>query len=228
MASRSAPHGDDISSRTIVLIPARLGSTRLPDKPLAMIAGAPMIVQVWRRAREAAVGPVVVACAEPAIAEAVRAAGGEAVLTDPAPALRHRPDLRRTAGRRPRASLRARGQPAGRSSYPRSRSRSARCSSRSKRSAPTWPRSPTPPRTSTTCATPTWSRPWSASTPIAPSSAGRSTSRAPPRRPAPARSGTISASTPSPATPWSGSRPCRRARSSSASAWSSCAPWRTA
>ena len=84
MASRSAPHGDDISSRTIVLIPARLGSTRLPDKPLAMIAGAPMIVQVWRRAREAAVGPVVVACAEPAIAEAVQAAGGEAVLTDPA------------------------------------------------------------------------------------------------------------------------------------------------
>lgn len=83
MASRSVPHGDDISSRTIVLIPARLGSTRLPNKPLAEIAGAPMIVQVWRRAREAGVGPVVVACAEPAIADAVRAAGGEAVLTDP-------------------------------------------------------------------------------------------------------------------------------------------------
>ncbi len=84
MASRPAPEGDDISSRTIVLIPARLGSTRLPDKPLAMIAGEPMIVQVWRRAREAEAGPVVVACAEPAIAAAVRAAGGEAVLTDPA------------------------------------------------------------------------------------------------------------------------------------------------
>lgn len=83
MASRPAPHGDDISSRTIVLIPARLGSTRLPDKPLAMIAGEPMIVQVWRRAREAKAGPVVVACAEPAIAEAVRAVGGEAVVTDP-------------------------------------------------------------------------------------------------------------------------------------------------
>ena len=83
MASRPAPHGDDISSRTIVLIPARLGSTRLPDKPLAPIAGVPMIVHVWRRAREAAVGPVVVACAEPAIAQAVREAGGEAVLTDP-------------------------------------------------------------------------------------------------------------------------------------------------
>jgi 3-deoxy-manno-octulosonate cytidylyltransferase (CMP-KDO synthetase) len=83
MASRPLPHGDDNSSRTIVLIPARLGSTRLPDKPLAPIAGVPMIVQVWRRARAADVGPVVVACAEPTIAEAVRAAGGEAVLTDP-------------------------------------------------------------------------------------------------------------------------------------------------
>ena len=67
----------------IVLIPARLASTRLPDKPLADIAGAPMIVQVWRRAREADVGPVVVACAENAIFEAVRDSGGEAVITDP-------------------------------------------------------------------------------------------------------------------------------------------------
>jgi len=67
----------------IVVIPARLASTRLPDKPLAEIAGAPMIVQVWRRAMEADVGPVVVACAEQAIADAVAAAGGDAVLTDP-------------------------------------------------------------------------------------------------------------------------------------------------
>jgi 3-deoxy-manno-octulosonate cytidylyltransferase (CMP-KDO synthetase) len=67
----------------VVAIPARLASTRLPDKPLADIHGAPMIVHVWRRAVEADVGPVVVACAEPAIAEAVRAAGGEAVLTRP-------------------------------------------------------------------------------------------------------------------------------------------------
>ena len=68
----------------IVMIPARLASTRLPDKPLADIQGAPMIVHVWRRAMEAQVGPVVVACAEAAIAEAVTAAGGQAVLTDPA------------------------------------------------------------------------------------------------------------------------------------------------
>ncbi len=66
------------------MIPARLASTRLPDKPLADIHGVPMIVHVWRRAMEAEAGPVVVACAEQAIAEAVTAAGGRAVLTDPA------------------------------------------------------------------------------------------------------------------------------------------------
>jgi 3-deoxy-manno-octulosonate cytidylyltransferase (CMP-KDO synthetase) len=58
-------------------------STRLPGKPLADIAGAPMIVQVWRRAMEAGLGPVCVAAAEPEIAEAVIKAGGAAVLTDP-------------------------------------------------------------------------------------------------------------------------------------------------
>lgn len=67
----------------IVVIPARMASTRLPGKPLAEIAGAPMIVQVWRRAVEAAVGPVLVAVAEPEIAEAVRRAGGRAILTRP-------------------------------------------------------------------------------------------------------------------------------------------------
>lgn len=84
MVSRSGPIGLDKSSRTVVLIPARLASTRLPDKPLAPIAGEPMIVHVWRRAMAAGVGPVVVACAEEAIAAAIRAVGGEAVLTDPA------------------------------------------------------------------------------------------------------------------------------------------------
>jgi 3-deoxy-manno-octulosonate cytidylyltransferase (CMP-KDO synthetase) len=67
----------------IVLIPARMKSTRLPGKPLADIAGQPMIVQVWRRATEARLGPVCVAAAEPEIAEAVTRAGGTAVLTDP-------------------------------------------------------------------------------------------------------------------------------------------------
>jgi 3-deoxy-manno-octulosonate cytidylyltransferase (CMP-KDO synthetase) len=70
-------------SDTIVMIPARLASTRLRNKPLAEIGGVPMIVQVWRRACAAEVGPVVVACAERAILDAVCAHGGQALLTDP-------------------------------------------------------------------------------------------------------------------------------------------------
>jgi 3-deoxy-manno-octulosonate cytidylyltransferase (CMP-KDO synthetase) len=68
----------------LILVPARLASTRLPDKPLADIHGEAMIVHVWRRAMEAGIGPVVVAAAEPAIVAAIEAAGGRAVLTDPA------------------------------------------------------------------------------------------------------------------------------------------------
>ena len=60
-----------------------MASTRLPGKPLADIHGLPMIVHVLRRGLEADIGPVAVACAEPEIADAVRAAGGIAVMTDP-------------------------------------------------------------------------------------------------------------------------------------------------
>ena len=67
----------------VVLIPARMASRRLPGKPLAEIAGRPMIVHVLERAEAAALGPVVVACAEPAIADAITSAGGRAVLTRP-------------------------------------------------------------------------------------------------------------------------------------------------
>src|SRR3982751_2751708 len=67
----------------IIVIPARLASTRLPGKPLADIHGSPMIVHVLRRAVEADIGPLVVSCAEPETAEAVTAAGGTAVLTRP-------------------------------------------------------------------------------------------------------------------------------------------------
>ena len=67
----------------VVVIPARMASTRLPNKPLADIHGEPMIVHVWRRATEAGIGPVIVACAEQEIVDAVTAAGGIAVLTDP-------------------------------------------------------------------------------------------------------------------------------------------------
>jgi 3-deoxy-manno-octulosonate cytidylyltransferase (CMP-KDO synthetase) len=67
----------------IVLIPARLAASRLPGKPLADIGGAPMIVRVLRQAQAAGVGPVAVAAGDPEIVEAVEAAGGRAVLTDP-------------------------------------------------------------------------------------------------------------------------------------------------
>ena len=67
---------------TIVMIPARLASTRLPNKPLADIGGVPMIVQVWKRAMEAEVGPVVVAAGDQAIVDAVMDHDGHAVLTD--------------------------------------------------------------------------------------------------------------------------------------------------
>jgi 3-deoxy-manno-octulosonate cytidylyltransferase (CMP-KDO synthetase) len=68
-------------SDPLVLIPARMASTRLPGKPLADIGGLPMIVQVLRRAEEAAIGPVVVATDSGEVADAVHAAGGRAVMT---------------------------------------------------------------------------------------------------------------------------------------------------
>lgn len=69
--------------KPIIMIPARLASTRLPNKPLADIHGKPMIVHVMERAQESNLGRVVVACAEREIKDAVEKAGGEAVLTDP-------------------------------------------------------------------------------------------------------------------------------------------------
>ena len=65
----------------LILIPARMAATRLPGKPLADIAGTPMIVHVLRRAQEAEIGPVVVATDAPEIALAVEKAGAQAVLT---------------------------------------------------------------------------------------------------------------------------------------------------
>ena len=65
----------------LILIPARMASTRLPGKPLADIAGAPMIVHVARRAAESGMGRVVVATDTAAVADAVVAHGFEAVMT---------------------------------------------------------------------------------------------------------------------------------------------------
>ncbi|MGA9866251.1 MAG: 3-deoxy-manno-octulosonate cytidylyltransferase [Acetobacteraceae bacterium] len=67
----------------IIVIPARMASERFPGKPLAVIHGRPMIVHVLDRARAAGIGEVAVACGDPEIADAVRVAGGIAVLTDP-------------------------------------------------------------------------------------------------------------------------------------------------
>ncbi len=72
------------NQNTIVVIPARMASTRLPGKPLADIQGLPMIVQCWKRAMEANIGQVLVAAAEVEIAEAVKAHGGDAIVTNPA------------------------------------------------------------------------------------------------------------------------------------------------
>ncbi|MER8704664.1 3-deoxy-manno-octulosonate cytidylyltransferase [Mesorhizobium sp. M1088] len=66
---------------TLILIPARMASTRLPGKPLADIAGTPMIVHVARRAADAGLGRVVVATDTQGVAGAVRAHGFEAVMT---------------------------------------------------------------------------------------------------------------------------------------------------
>lgn len=70
-----------MSGDTLILIPARMQASRLPGKPLAEIAGEPMIAHVWRRATEAGVGRVIVATDSTEIAGAVEKAGGEAVMT---------------------------------------------------------------------------------------------------------------------------------------------------
>lgn len=69
------------SLNPLIIIPARMGSTRLPQKPLALINREPMIVHVWRQACKANIAPVVVACDHPEIVSAVEAVGGHAVLT---------------------------------------------------------------------------------------------------------------------------------------------------
>ncbi len=83
-----APRIDNLRQRrkfladdsVIAVVPARYGSSRLPAKALAEIAGVPMVVRVWRQASEAkSVARVIVATDDERIAAAVRAAGGEAI-----------------------------------------------------------------------------------------------------------------------------------------------------
>src|SRR5215472_332014 len=79
--ARPVAHRRMADSDVLIVIPARMASTRLPGKPLADIAGAPMIVHVLRRAQEARVGSVLVATDSESVAAAVEKAGGRAVMT---------------------------------------------------------------------------------------------------------------------------------------------------
>lgn len=80
MSSRTVPAVFPMSD-TIILIPARMASTRLPGKPLADINGLPMIVQVLRRAQSSHIGEAVVATDSEAVQAAVEKAGGRALMT---------------------------------------------------------------------------------------------------------------------------------------------------
>jgi 3-deoxy-manno-octulosonate cytidylyltransferase (CMP-KDO synthetase) len=75
---------ENMLMNTVVIIPARMASTRLPKKMLAEIAGEPLIVRTYKSAVAANVGDVVVACDGEEIATVIRNAGGTAILTDPA------------------------------------------------------------------------------------------------------------------------------------------------
>src|SRR5690242_21147825 len=72
-----------MSKKSAIFIPARMASTRLPNKPLADICGKPMIVHVLERSKKSNVEDVYVACAEQEIADVVKKHGGKAILTDP-------------------------------------------------------------------------------------------------------------------------------------------------
>ncbi len=70
-----------INNDVITVIPARMNSVRLPGKPMKIIAGEPMIVHVWKRAVAAGVGPVLVACDDNRILNAIQSEGGTAMMT---------------------------------------------------------------------------------------------------------------------------------------------------
>lgn len=71
--------------KTLAVIPARLGASRLPRKPLRLVGGAPLVVRVWQRVFDLGVADeVVVATDSDEIAAVVRAAGGIAAMTDAA------------------------------------------------------------------------------------------------------------------------------------------------
>ena len=69
--------------KSIIVIPSRMASTRFPGKPLAIIAGKPMIQRVWEQAINSNLGEVLVACSENEVFNLIKSLGGKVILTDP-------------------------------------------------------------------------------------------------------------------------------------------------
>jgi len=69
--------------KSIIIIPSRMESTRLPGKPMIKINGKPMIQRVWEQAINSKIGDVYVACAEKVVYDLITTLGGKAILTDP-------------------------------------------------------------------------------------------------------------------------------------------------
>ena len=69
--------------RNIIIIPARMASTRFPNKPMALIDGIPMVQRVWQQAIKSNIGEVVVGCSEKEVLDLISDVGGNAVMTSP-------------------------------------------------------------------------------------------------------------------------------------------------
>ena len=69
--------------KTLILIPARMASSRFPNKPMALIKGKPMIQRVWEQAIASDLGAVIVACCDPEVLKCIKSLGGRAIFTDP-------------------------------------------------------------------------------------------------------------------------------------------------
>ena len=69
--------------KTVIIIPARMSSQRLPNKPMALICGVPMIQRVWQQAIKSNVGETYVACSEKAVFDLINNLGGNAIMTEP-------------------------------------------------------------------------------------------------------------------------------------------------
>ena len=69
--------------KSIIIIPSRMESTRLPGKPMIKIKGIPMIQRVWQQAVNSKIGDVYVACSEKVVYDLITSGGGKAILTDP-------------------------------------------------------------------------------------------------------------------------------------------------